>query len=136
MGNSQSYQEYSYNNDCNYFNVKYNLTPSLPDFGYKLIDLKLLRQLNHLSPGETITDQYIDLRNNFSPFYDAYGIEVFDECSRLSIQYTNRRFNDNFNTSPEELISISYYMDYLGFFGYQQTTDLFFQEAGTFNYGL
>lgn len=65
MGNSQSYQEYSYNNDCNYFNVKYNLTPSLPDFGYKLIDLKLLRQLNHLSPGETITDQYIDLRNNF-----------------------------------------------------------------------
>ena len=73
----------------------------------------------------------IDLRNNFSPFYDAYGIEVFDECSRLSIQYTNRRFNDNFNTSPEEVFSISYYMDYLGFFGYQQKTDLFSQEEET-----
>ena len=78
----------------------------------------------------------IDLRNNFSPFYDAFGVEVSDECSKLSIQYTNRRYNDNYNTSPEELFSISYYMDYLGFFGYQQTTDLFFQEAGTFNYGL
>ena len=78
----------------------------------------------------------IDLKNNFSPFYDIFGLELYDECSRLNIKYSNRRYNDNFNTSPEELISISYYMDYLGFFGYQQTTDLFFQEAGTFNYGL
>ena len=78
----------------------------------------------------------LDLKNNFSPFYDIFGLELYDECSRLNIKYSNRRYNDNFNTSPEELISISYYMDYLGFFGYQQTTDLFFQEAGTFNYGL
>ncbi len=78
----------------------------------------------------------VDLKNNFSPFYDIFGLELYDECSRLNIKYSNRRYNDNFNTSPEELISISYYMDYLGFFGYQQTTDLFFQEAGTFNYGL
>ena len=78
----------------------------------------------------------IDIKNNFSPFYDIFGLELYDECSRLNIKYSNRRYNDNFNTSPEELISISYYMDYLGFFGYQQTTDLFFQEAGTFNYGL
>jgi len=27
-------------------------------------------------------------------------------------------------------------MDYLGFFGYEQTTDLFFNEPGDFNYGL
>ena len=78
----------------------------------------------------------IDLKNNFSPYYDSFGVKIHDECSELKIQYSNRRYNDNFNTSPEELISISYYMDYLGFFGYQQTTDLFFQEAGTFNYGL
>tara|TARA_B100000963_G_scaffold64102_1_gene52062 strand:- start:9776 stop:11905 length:2130 start_codon:yes stop_codon:yes gene_type:complete len=71
----------------------------------------------------------IDLKNNYSPFYEKFGLEVFDECSKLSIEYANRRYNDNYNTSPEELISISYYMDYLGFFGYQQTTNLFSKEA-------
>ncbi len=78
----------------------------------------------------------IDLKNNFSPYYDSFGVKIHDECSELKIQYSNRRYNDNYNTSPEELISVSFYMDYLGFFGYQQTTDLFFQEPGTFDYGL
>ncbi len=78
----------------------------------------------------------IDLKNNFSPYYDSFGLKIHDECSELKIQYSNRRYNDNYNTSPEELISVSFYMDYLGFFGYQQTTDLFFQEPGTFDYGL
>ena len=78
----------------------------------------------------------IDLRNNFNPYYDTFGIKILDECSQLNIQYSNKRYSDNYNTSPEELISISFYMDYLGFFGYEQTTDLFFQETGTFNYGL
>ena len=77
----------------------------------------------------------IDLKNNFSPFYDIFGLELYDECSRLNIKYSNRRYNDNFNTSPEELISISYYMDYLGFFGYEQKSNVFFEEAGNFNYG-
>ena len=44
--------------------------------------------------------------------------------------------NDNYNTTPEELLSINYRMDYLGFFGYQQSTDLFFEEPGNLDYGL
>ncbi len=78
----------------------------------------------------------IDLKNNFSSYYDTFGLKIFDECSELLIQYSNRRYNDNYNTTPEELLSIKYYMDYLGFFGYQQTTDLFFQEPGNVDYGL
>ena len=78
----------------------------------------------------------IDLKNNFSPYYDIFGFKLYDECSELSINYSNKRYNDNYNTTPEETISVSFYMDYLGFFGYQQTTDLFFQEPGTFDYGL
>ena len=27
-------------------------------------------------------------------------------------------------------------MDYLGFFGYEQKSNLFFEETGEFNYGL
>jgi len=27
-------------------------------------------------------------------------------------------------------------MDYLGFFGYEQSTDLFFKEPGKMNYGF
>lgn len=78
----------------------------------------------------------IDLKNNFSSYYDKLGLKIFDECSDLTIEYSNRKYNDNYNTSPEELLSITFRMDYLGFFGYQQTTDLFFQEAGTVDYGL
>ena len=78
----------------------------------------------------------IDLKNNFSSYYDKLGIKVFDECSSLNIEYSNRRYNDNYNTTPEELLSINFQMDYLGFFGYQQSTDLFFQEPGRVDYGL
>jgi len=69
----------------------------------------------------------IDLKNNFSPFKHSFTLVLFDECSKLQINYENTRFNDNFNTTPNETISINFYMDYLGFFGYSQKTDLFFK---------
>ena len=78
----------------------------------------------------------IDLKNNFSSYYDLLGLKVSDDCSALTIEYSNRRYNDNYNTTPEELLSINYRMDYLGFFGYQQSTDLFFEEPGSVDYGL
>ena len=78
----------------------------------------------------------IDLKNGFNSYYDIFKLKVFDDCSELSIQYSNRRYNDNYNTSPEELLSINFQMDYLGFFGYQQSTNLFFQEPGSVDYGL
>lgn len=78
----------------------------------------------------------IDLKNNFSSYYDNLGLKIFDECSELSIVYSNRRYNDDYNTVPEELLSINFKMDYLGFFGYQQSTDLFFQEPGDIDYGF
>ena len=78
----------------------------------------------------------IDLKNSFNSYYDTFKLKVFDDCSELNIQYSNRRYNDNYNTTPEELLSINFRMDYLGFFGYQQSTDLFFQEPGSLDYGL
>ena len=75
-------------------------------------------------------------KNNYDPYKSSINLKLFDECSQLYIKYSNTRFNDNFNTKPEETISISFYMDYLGFFGYEQSTNVFFEEAGTFNYGL
>ena len=78
----------------------------------------------------------LDVKNNYDPYKSSINLKLFDECSQLYIKYSNTRFNDNFNTKPEETISISFYMDYLGFFGYQQSTNVFFEEAGTFNYGL
>ena len=78
----------------------------------------------------------IDLKNNFSSYYDKLTFEAFDDCSALVIEYKNKRYNDNYNTSPEEIISINFKMDYLGFFGYEQKTDLFFQEPGSVNYNV
>ena len=78
----------------------------------------------------------IDLKNNFSPYKSSVMISFLDECSQLDIGYTNTRFNDNYNTTPSEKISLTFKMDYIGFFGYEQSTDLFFEEAGNFNYGL
>jgi LPS-assembly protein len=78
----------------------------------------------------------MDLKNEFSPYKSSLSINIFDECSDLSIEYSDSRFNDNFNTQPEQKISFTFSMDYLGFFGYEQSTNLFFEEPGNFNYGL
>ncbi len=78
----------------------------------------------------------MDLKNNYRPFSESLTLSLYDECSKLEIVYTNRRFNDNYNTTPEERIGITFSMDYLGFFGYEQSTDLLTQEPGNFTYGL
>jgi LPS-assembly protein len=78
----------------------------------------------------------LDIKNNYDPFDSSIEINIFDECSQLDISYSNSRFNDNFNTQPKETISIRFIMDYLGFFGYQQSTDLFFNEPGEVSYGF
>ena len=77
----------------------------------------------------------MDLKNNYSPLTQSIKISLFDECSKLDISYIDERFNDNYNTQPNETISISFHMDYLGFFGYEQKSNVFFEEAGNFNYG-
>ena len=81
-------------------------------------------------------DTNLDVKNNYDPYKSNFTVSLFDECSQLDIGYSNTRFNDNFNTQPDEKISITFNMDYLGFFGYEQTTDLLFKEPGNVNYGL
>jgi len=78
----------------------------------------------------------LDVKNNYDPYSSDIKISLFDECSKLDITYSNTRFNDNYNTKPEETVSIAFSMDYLGFFGYEQSTNLFFEEPGKMNYGL
>jgi len=78
----------------------------------------------------------LDVKNNYDPYSSDIKISLFDECSKLDITYSNTRFNDNYNTKPEETIGIAFSMDYLGFFGYEQSTNLFFEEPGKMNYGL
>ena len=78
----------------------------------------------------------MDLKNNYSPYSRSLNLNLTDDCSRLVISYKDVRFNDNYNTTPSETIGISFYMDYLGFFGYEQKTNVFFEEPGNINYGL
>jgi len=78
----------------------------------------------------------LDVKNNYDPYESTLKISLADECSQLDINYKNTRFNDDYNTKPEETIGLSFRMDYLGFFGYEQTTNLFFTEPGNINYGL
>ena len=78
----------------------------------------------------------MDLKNNYSPYSQSLNLNLSDECSKLVISYKDVRFNDNYNTSPNETLGISFYMDYLGFFGYEQKTNIFFEEPGNLNYGL
>ena len=76
------------------------------------------------------------MKNNYDPYKSQFQISLFDECSQLDLNYSNTRFNDNFNTQPEEIISLTFRMDYLGFFGYEQSTNLFLSEPGSVNYGF
>ena len=78
----------------------------------------------------------LDVKNNYDTYKSTVQLSLFDDCSQLNIGYSNTRFNDNFNTQPVEKISLTFIMDYLGFFGYEQSTDLFFKEPGSMNYGL
>ena len=78
----------------------------------------------------------LDVKNNYDPYESTFRVSLNDDCSQLDINYSNTRFNDNYNTKPEETIGLTFRMDYLGFFGYEQTTDLFFTEPGSINYGL
>ena len=77
----------------------------------------------------------LDLKDNYSPLKQSLKISLFDDCSKLDITFIDVRFNDNYNTQPSETINISFYMDYLGFFGYEQKSNVFFEETGSFNYG-
>ena len=75
-------------------------------------------------------------RNNFVYTDPETGnLTLFDECSKVDISYKDIRFNDSYNTKPSETISISFHMDYLGFFGYEQKSTLLFDQPGDFNYG-
>lgn len=67
----------------------------------------------------------LDLKNDYSPYSNKLTLNFFDECSNLEIYYENRRFNDNFNTTPEEKIGVSFTMDYIGYFGIEQRSSLF-----------
>ena len=80
---------------------------------------------------ENINIEYsnnLDVKNNYDPYKSKIIFSIFDECSKLDLTYSNTRFNDNFNTQPGETISFTFNMDYLGFFGYEQSTNLFIDE--------
>ena len=120
------------------FNLEYNETQSIAfkDLSSDTQSVKfgISKELN-----ENITAQYssnLDVKNGYDPFKSVLQVSLHDECSQLDIKYSNTRYNDNFNTKPLETISLTFAMDYLGFFGYEQRTDLFFSDPGELNYGL
>ena len=107
-------------------NLQYNETDSSAYSGVsddtKSLGLALSKNIN-----DNLIISYnsdLDIKNDYKPYQDSLKISLFDECSQLDVTYKNTRFNDNYNTSPEEKISVMFSMDYLGFFGYEQTTNL------------
>ena len=58
----------------------------------------------------------LDLKNNYSPYSQKFTLSLSDECSKLDLSYSNVRFSDNYNTKPEEKLSLTYNLEYLGFF--------------------
>lgn len=66
----------------------------------------------------------LDLKENYDPYEQSIYFSFFDECSKFNISYTNTRFNDNFNTKPTETFRFEFHMDYLGFVGFEQSTNL------------
>ena len=119
------------------FEINYNETNSKSFKGLST-DTKSLNATIEKKINENLilsSSSNFDLKNNYSPLTQTLKVSLLDECSRLEISYVDERFNDNYNTSPSELIKISFYMDYLGFFGYEQKSNVFFRETGEFDYG-
>ena len=131
------------NYDLNYsnqldFNLSYNETDGnsykSSSSDTETLGLEIAKQINN-NLGLSFNSN-MDLKNNYSPYSQTFNINISDECSELVISYKDIRFNDNYNTTPNETLSISFYMDYLGFFGYEQKTNIFFEQPGNLNYGL
>ena len=53
----------------------------------------------------------------------------------IDISYSNTRFNDDFNTQPEEKISLLSVWIILAFLD-MNSQRIYFKEAGNLNYGL
>ena len=119
------------------FNLEYNETDAQAfqhsSTNTQSLGMNIGRQLNDNIKLYFNSD--MDLKNNYSPLKQEIKLSLFDECSKLEISYLDQRFNDNYNTKPNETISISFHMDYLGFFGYEQKSNLLFEETGEVNYG-
>ena len=120
------------------FNLKYNETQSTAfkdlSSDTQAVKFGISKKLN-----KNITAEYssnLDVKNGYDPFKSVLQISLHDECSQLDIKYSNTRYSDNYNTKPLETISLTFAMDYLGFFGYEQRTDLFFSDPGELNYGF
>ena len=106
--------------------TKISLAPEQANY-QKFSYLYLLKQIINKNIDIGLNSN-LDLKNNYDPYSSSLRVSLFDDCSKLDITYTNTRYNDNFNTQPEETIGITFSMDYLGFFGYEQSTDLLFSE--------
>ena len=141
--NKGSLSKKEMNYDLNYsnqldFNLSYNETDGnsykSSSSDTETLGLEIAKQINN-NLGLSFNSN-MDLKNNYSPYSQTFNINISDECSELVISYKDIRFNDNYNTTPNETLSISFYMDYLGFFGYEQKTNIFFEQPGNLNYGL
>lgn len=91
----------------------------------------LMANLEHpLNDNASITfNTNLDLKNQYSPYESIFGLKLFDECSELFVNYKISRFSDNFNTTPLETISINFKMDYIGFFKYEQESNMFMKKT-------
>ena len=76
-----------------------------------------------------------DVLNNYQPYSQRLGLNLFDDCSVLEIVYQNSRYNDLNNTKPKETISFRYTMEYLGFLSYNQNFNSIFTDMGEIGYG-
>ena len=109
-----------------FLELKYNETDkdSYKDLSTDVQSLNLYGSKKINNSLSTFFSSDFDLKRNYSPIEQSLGFAVQDDCSKLEIIYSNKRFNDSLNTLPEEKISFTYYMDYLGYLGFEQSTNL------------
>jgi len=124
-----SKKEMNYNISINnpiFLELKYNETDknSYKDLSTDVQSLNLYGSKKINNSLSTFFSSDFDLKRNYSPIEQSLGFAVQDDCSKLEIIYSNKRFNDSLNTVPEEKISFTYYMNYLGYLGFEQSTNL------------
>ena len=109
-----------------FLELKYNETDK-DSYKYLSTDVQSLNLYGSKKINNSLSTFFssdFDLKRNYSPIEQSLGFAVQDDCSKLEIIYSNKRFNDSLNTLPEEKISFTYYMDYLGYLGFEQSTNL------------
>jgi LPS-assembly protein len=105
---------YEFQNDKNVFNLNKDLNSSkayVNSNSNHFMTADYTRRINKNSNFNYQTE--INLENHYKVYKQDFGLEFFDECSKLSLLYSINNYSDGDLLKPNKTFSITYELDFV-----------------------